>query len=377
MDARKLVENAVDATIKLAMRFGYVVRIETQPLLPLRMGNYRMVPDVSEAAARYKGTHKWPSAEGLADINKDARRHRYVRSHRSFPSPSTFVMAAEYDAHIDKAIMIETGVMPDDDDDELISLAQERTPRPWTLNAATRVKLPELSEELREFYPSMSAQTLAQEVEAYATAAVMLNAPAKWHDVQLQDSGSPRGERRWWHVTVNGTAVFEHVKKEQAEFVFSALRVALAHPRKGSPTKAEDALGEMGRLRRALVYVAYALHKTPQNMLAEGITLIDGHTVRVSRDGWTVEACAPIERVLVATQINQLPAVRCRIEGEKLNLQATSRSALREVASMLRYQFAPGQEVHYRVSADIQELGIVINTVEMFAVGSEGVKEQS
>lgn len=48
--------------------------------------------------------------------------------------------------------------------------------------------------------------------------------------------------------------------------------------------------GEIDRLRAALVYVAFALHGTPQHMLAEGITLIDGDTVRVSRDGWTVEA---------------------------------------------------------------------------------------
>lgn len=47
---------------------------------------------------------------------------------------------------------------------------------------------------------------------------------------------------------------------------------------------------EIDRLRAALVYVAFALHDARQYMLAEGITLIDGDTVRVSRDGWTVEA---------------------------------------------------------------------------------------
>jgi len=47
---------------------------------------------------------------------------------------------------------------------------------------------------------------------------------------------------------------------------------------------------EIDRLRAALVYVAFALHGTRQYMLAEGVTLIDGDTVRVSRDGWTVEA---------------------------------------------------------------------------------------
>ena len=47
---------------------------------------------------------------------------------------------------------------------------------------------------------------------------------------------------------------------------------------------------EVENLRKALVYVAFALHDTPQYMLAQGIALIDGDTVRVSRDGWTVEA---------------------------------------------------------------------------------------
>ena len=47
---------------------------------------------------------------------------------------------------------------------------------------------------------------------------------------------------------------------------------------------------EVENLRKALVYAAFALHDTPQYMLAQGITLIDGDTVRVSRDGWTVEA---------------------------------------------------------------------------------------
>ena len=51
-----------------------------------------------------------------------------------------------------------------------------------------------------------------------------------------------------------------------------------------------EATEEVENLRKALVYVAFALHDTPQYMLAQGITLIDGDTVRVSRDGWTVEA---------------------------------------------------------------------------------------
>lgn len=47
---------------------------------------------------------------------------------------------------------------------------------------------------------------------------------------------------------------------------------------------------EIERLRKALVYVAFALHATPQHQLATGISLIDADTVRVKLDGWTVEA---------------------------------------------------------------------------------------
>ena len=55
----------------------------------------------------------------------------------------------------------------------------------------------------------------------------------------------------------------------------------------GQPSGATE---EVENLRKALVYAAFALHGTPQYMLAQGLTLIDGDTVRVSRDGWTVEA---------------------------------------------------------------------------------------
>ena len=55
----------------------------------------------------------------------------------------------------------------------------------------------------------------------------------------------------------------------------------------GQPSGATE---EVENLRKALVYAAFALHDTPQYMLAQGMTLIDGDTVRVSRDGWTVEA---------------------------------------------------------------------------------------
>ena len=60
---------------------------------------------------------------------------------------------------------------------------------------------------------------------------------------------------------------------------------------------------EVENLRKALVYAAFALHDAPQYMLAQGITLIDGDTVRVSRDGWTVEASVnPHRQPAPATQ---------------------------------------------------------------------------
>ena len=64
-----------------------------------------------------------------------------------------------------------------------------------------------------------------------------------------------------------------------------------------------EATEEVENLRKSLVYVAFALHATPQYMLAQGITLIDGDTVRVSRDGWTVEASVnPHRQTAPATQ---------------------------------------------------------------------------
>ena len=68
----------------------------------------------------------------------------------------------------------------------------------------------------------------------------------------------------------------------------------------GQPSGATE---EVENLRKALVYAAFALHDTPQYMLAQGITLIDGDTVRVSRDGWTVEASVnPHRQPAPATQ---------------------------------------------------------------------------
>ena len=72
-------------------------------------------------------------------------------------------------------------------------------------------------------------------------------------------------------------------------FTEDGLRSLLADvlAKRGQPAGATE---EVENLRKALVYAAFALHGTPQYMLAQGITLIDGDTVRVSRDGWTVEA---------------------------------------------------------------------------------------
>ena len=64
-----------------------------------------------------------------------------------------------------------------------------------------------------------------------------------------------------------------------------------------------EATEEVENLRKALVYVAFALHDTPQHMLAQGIALIDCDTVRVSRDGWAVEASVnPHRQPAPATQ---------------------------------------------------------------------------
>ena len=75
---------------------------------------------------------------------------------------------------------------------------------------------------------------------------------------------------------------------------------ATAAPAQPAPSGATE---EVENLRKALVYAAFALHDTPQYMLAQGITLIDGDTVRVSRDGWTVEASVnPHRQPAPATQ---------------------------------------------------------------------------
>jgi hypothetical protein len=57
-----------------------------------------------------------------------------------------------------------------------------------------------------------------------------------------------------------------------------------------TPQQRKPLTDEIDRLRKALVYVAHALHATPQYMLAKGISLLDNDAVRVSIDGWVVEA---------------------------------------------------------------------------------------
>ena len=93
--------------------------------------------------------------------------------------------------------------------------------------------------------------------------------------------------------------------------IFCYARAVLA--KWGQPAGATE---EVENLRKALVYVAFALHATPQYMLAQGITLIDGDTVRVSRDGWTVEASVnPHRQPAPATQ--QAGGARLRIPPKR------------------------------------------------------------
>jgi hypothetical protein len=97
---------------------------------------------------------------------------------------------------------------------------------------------------------------------------------------------------------LDGFFVGEEVSAFRARQIAAELRrlhhenerlAVLVEAQQPAPSAAA-ATAEVENLRKALVYVAFALHDTPQYMLAQGITLIDGDTVRVSRDGWTVEA---------------------------------------------------------------------------------------
>jgi hypothetical protein len=50
------------------------------------------------------------------------------------------------------------------------------------------------------------------------------------YQLALVESGAPRGERRWWHVTLNGVTIFESTARPKCLEVYEALRKALARP---------------------------------------------------------------------------------------------------------------------------------------------------
>lgn len=79
--------------------------------------------------------------------------------------------------------------------------------------------------------------------------------------------------------------------REDKDYAIMYLAMAVGELQKQTaPPQRESITDEIDRLRKALVYVAHSLHATPQYMLAKGITLLDGDAVRVSIDGWAVEA---------------------------------------------------------------------------------------
>ena len=95
-------------------------------------------------------------------------------------------------------------------------------------------------------------------------------------------------------------ACYPDMFSEHQMHAFADATCALRASRGQAPAGATE---EVENLRKALVYTAFALHDTPQYMLAQGITLIDGDTVRVSRDGRTVEASVnPHRQPAPATQ---------------------------------------------------------------------------
>ncbi len=47
-------------------------------------------------------------------------------------------------------------------------------------------------------------------------------------EVGVFDSGSPRGEKRWWHVTLGGVTVFESTREAVVRDVARRLRAAIA-----------------------------------------------------------------------------------------------------------------------------------------------------
>lgn len=47
------------------------------------------------------------------------------------------------------------------------------------------------------------------------------------HVVAVVDSGHPRGERRWWHLLVNGYAIHESTNGSQVDALAQEVRIAL------------------------------------------------------------------------------------------------------------------------------------------------------
>jgi hypothetical protein len=48
------------------------------------------------------------------------------------------------------------------------------------------------------------------------------------HRLRMEDSGAPRGERRYWHVVLNGMCIFETTSRAQAATLHDRLKAALA-----------------------------------------------------------------------------------------------------------------------------------------------------
>jgi len=78
-----------------------------------------------------------------------------------------------------------------------------------------------------------------------------------------------------------------------AGFAYAQSVAAPQQPAEAAPAVKESLTvavpGEIDVLRKALVYTAFALHGTPQHMLAPGITLIDGDWVKVKIGDVNVE----------------------------------------------------------------------------------------
>lgn len=75
---------------------------------------------------------------------------------------------------------------------------------------------------------------------------------------------------------------------ERAEYFYALLQSCPARPE--AKATADQTMMEIVKLRKALVYVAHALHSTPQHMLAEGIMLVDNNRVWVYYEGLNIGA---------------------------------------------------------------------------------------